>query len=95
MTSDLQLPGELHVVVVDEDVGDEALFLSRERRRSLGDVRLDYHLQQRVRTPGPVPHLRNHKHVTRGDSGPDSRDRTHMFILIQLELYTSTSDLSD
>lgn len=61
MNSDLQLLGRLHVVVVDENISDEALFLRREGGRSLYGARLNDHLQQTVRTPGPVPHLRRHR----------------------------------
>ena len=61
MNSDLQLIGRLHVVVVDENISDEALFLRREGGRSLYGARLNDHLQQTVRTPGPVPHLRRHR----------------------------------
>lgn len=57
-SSDLQLPGNLHMVVVDEDVGDEGLPRRREGRRSLRDVWLNDHLQQGVRTSGPVPDLK-------------------------------------
>lgn len=68
--SDLQLPGDLHVVVVDEDVGNEVLSLSRGRRQSFCDARLHDDLQQSVRTSGPVPHLE----TERGhESGPAVR----------------------
>lgn len=58
--TDLQLPGELHVVVVHEDVGHQFLDLGAEGRRPLHHGRLHQGLQQRVPTPGPVPHLRSH-----------------------------------
>ena len=72
--SDLQLPGDLHVVVVGEDVGDEALSAFGEGGRSLGDARLHDHVQQRVRTPGPVPHLKGETVRVRG------RERWSTFI---------------
>lgn len=58
--TDLQLPGELHVVVVHEDVGHQFLNLGAEGRRPLDHGRLHHGLQQTVPTPGPVPHLRSH-----------------------------------
>lgn len=54
--------GELHVVVIDEDIGDKVLSLRGEGGRPLCDIWLDHDFQQRVRTPGPVPHLKN-KHT--------------------------------
>lgn len=61
MNSHLQLLGRLHVVVVGKNISDELLFLRREGGRSLYGVRRNDHLQQPVRTPGPVPHLKRHR----------------------------------
>lgn len=61
MNSHLQLLGRLHVVVVGENISDELLFLRREGGRSLYGVRCNDHLQQPVRTLGPVPHLKRHR----------------------------------
>lgn len=62
--SNLQLPRELHVVVVDQDVGNELLLPCREGRGSLCDVWTDVHFQECVRTSGAVPHLQTITTIT-------------------------------
>lgn len=55
--SNLQLPGKLCVVVIDEDVGDQLLFLPGEKGWSLCDVWLNDHIQKSPRANGPIPDL--------------------------------------
>lgn len=62
--SNLQLPRELHVVVVDQDVGNEFLLPCRERRRSLCDLWTDVHFQECVSTSGAIPHLQTITTIT-------------------------------
>lgn len=54
----LQLAGRLHVVVVRQDVDHQPLGVpGLQRWPRLHHAGLHPHLQQRVATPGPVPHL--------------------------------------
>lgn len=45
------------MVVVDQDIGNELLFLCREGRRPICDLWTDVDLHQCVRTSGAIPHL--------------------------------------
>lgn len=81
VSSDLQLLGELHMVVIDEDVSNEVLSINREGGRSNHDVWLNYHLQQSVGTPGPIPHLKRHKKMT-GDEIQSQGQDTQVFSVL-------------
>lgn len=62
--SNLQLPRELHMVVVDQDVGNELFLPCREGQRSLCDVWTDVHFQECMSTSGAVPHLQTITTIT-------------------------------